>query len=56
MSFEVATPVYVGPFDLLLHVILKEQVVIYEVSLARIVDAYDAQRSATTGAPVRKRS
>ncbi|MEI6496344.1 MAG: segregation/condensation protein A [Actinomycetota bacterium] len=40
MSFEVATPVYEGPFDLLLHLILKEQVDIYEVSLARIVDAY----------------
>ncbi|MFZ4810462.1 MAG: segregation and condensation protein A [Ilumatobacteraceae bacterium] len=40
MSFGVATPVYEGPFDLLLHLILKEQVDIYEVSLARIVDAY----------------
>ena len=40
MSFEVATPVYEGPFDLLLHLILKEQVDLYEVPLARIVDAY----------------
>jgi segregation and condensation protein A len=40
MSYEVATPVYAGPFDLLLHLILKEQVDIYEVSLARIVDSY----------------
>jgi segregation and condensation protein A len=40
VSFEVATPVYEGPFDLLLQLILKEQVDIYEVSLSRIVDAY----------------
>ncbi len=40
MAFAVATPVFEGPFDLLLHLILKEQVDIYEVSLSRIVDAY----------------
>jgi segregation and condensation protein A len=40
MSVEVATPVFEGPFDLLLHLILKEQVDIYEVSLSTIVDAY----------------
>lgn len=40
MAFDVATPVYEGPFDLLLHLILKEQVDIYEVPLARIVDVY----------------
>ncbi|MGD9702640.1 MAG: ScpA family protein [Acidimicrobiia bacterium] len=40
MAYEVTTPVYEGPFDLLLHLILKEQVDIYEVSLAVIVDAY----------------
>ncbi len=40
MAFDVATAVYEGPFDLLLHLILKEQVDIYEVSLAKIVDAY----------------
>jgi segregation and condensation protein A len=40
MTFAVATPVYEGPFDLLLHLILKEQVDIYEVSLSTIVDAY----------------
>jgi segregation and condensation protein A len=37
---DVTTPVYEGPFDLLLQLILKEQVDLYEVSLARIVDAY----------------
>ena len=37
---DVATPVYEGPFDLLLQLILKEQVDIYEVNLSLIVDAY----------------
>ncbi len=37
---DVATPVYEGPFDLLLLLILKEQVDIYEVNLAHIVDGY----------------
>ena len=37
---DVATPVYEGPFDLLLQLILKEQVDIYEINLSLIVDAY----------------
>jgi segregation and condensation protein A len=40
MVYEVTTPVYEGPFDLLLHLILREQVDLYQVSLASIVDAY----------------
>src|SRR3954469_21612179 len=40
MSVEVSTPVFEGPFDLLLHLIMREQVDLYQVSLARIVDAY----------------
>jgi segregation and condensation protein A len=40
MRYEVQTPVYEGPFDLLLHLILREQVDLYEVNLAAIVDAY----------------
>ncbi|MFM8945971.1 MAG: segregation and condensation protein A [Actinomycetota bacterium] len=40
MAVDVTTPVFEGPFDLLLHLILKEQVDIYEVHLANIVDAY----------------
>ncbi|MFN0027688.1 MAG: segregation and condensation protein A [Acidimicrobiales bacterium] len=40
MTYEVHTPVFEGPFDLLLHLILREQVDLYEVPLARIVDAY----------------
>lgn len=40
MAYEVQTPVFEGPFDLLLHLILREQVDLYEVSLSTIVDAY----------------
>jgi segregation and condensation protein A len=40
MAVEVQTPVFEGPFDLLLHLILREQVDLYEVSLVSIVDAY----------------
>jgi len=43
MSYEVQTPVFEGPFDLLLHLILKEEVDLWEISLARIVDAYLAE-------------
>lgn len=43
MAYEVETPVYAGPFDLLLHLILREQVDLYEVALASIVDAYLAE-------------
>ena len=43
MAVDVTTPVFEGPFDLLLHLILKEQVDIYEVSLSTIVDAYLAE-------------
>ena len=37
------TKVFEGPFDLLLHLILDEQVDLYEVSLSKIVDAYLAE-------------
>ena len=40
MAVEVQTPVFEGPFDLLLHLILREQVELYEVSLTSIVDGY----------------
>jgi len=40
VPYEVSTAVFEGPFDLLLHLILREQVDLYEVSLATIVDAY----------------
>jgi segregation and condensation protein A len=40
VTYEVQTPVFEGPFDLLLHLILREQVDLYEVSLSGLVDAY----------------
>lgn len=40
MAVKVQTPVFEGPFDLLLHLILREQVELYDISLATIVDAY----------------
>ncbi|MFV0318152.1 MAG: segregation and condensation protein A [Microthrixaceae bacterium] len=40
MAYDVQTPVFEGPFDLLLHLILREQVDLYEVSLVTIVDGY----------------
>jgi segregation and condensation protein A len=43
MAYEVQTPVYAGPFDLLLHLILRQEVDLWEVSLATIVDAYLAE-------------
>jgi segregation and condensation protein A len=46
----VQTAVFEGPFDLLLHLILREQVDIYEISLSRIVDAYLAELDRMTSA------
>lgn len=40
MPVSVRTPVFEGPFDLLLHLILSEEVDLWEVSLTEIVDAY----------------
>jgi segregation and condensation protein A len=40
MPYEVQTSVFEGPFDLLLHLILQEQVDLYEVSLSTIVEGY----------------
>jgi segregation and condensation protein A len=40
MSYAVRTPVFEGPFDLLLHLILKQEVELWEVSLSEIVDSY----------------
>jgi segregation and condensation protein A len=40
MAVAVATPLYEGPFELLLHLILRDEVDLYEVSLIDIVDAY----------------
>jgi segregation and condensation protein A len=38
----VSTPVFEGPFDLLLHLVSREQVDIWDLSLSSIVDAYVA--------------
>jgi segregation and condensation protein A len=43
MPYAVQTPVFEGPFDLLLHLILAEQVDLYDVSLSTIVDGYLAE-------------
>jgi len=40
VSVAVSTPVFDGPFDLLLHLILKDEVDLYDVSLSSIVDGY----------------
>lgn len=42
-SVKVRTEVFEGPFDLLLHLILRDEVDLYEVSLFEIVDAYLAE-------------
>ena len=42
MPYTVSTPVFEGPFDLLLHLISKQQVDLWEVSLSEIVDGYVA--------------
>ena len=44
------TDVYEGPFDLLLHLVLRSQVDVYEVSLAEIVDAFVAELARMQGA------
>lgn len=43
VPYEVQTPVFEGPFDLLFHLIAREEVDLYEVSLSAIVDAYLAE-------------
>src|SRR5258706_1992435 len=49
VPYAVTTPVFAGPFDLLLHLILQEEVDLYEVSLSAIVDAYLAELDRMTG-------
>jgi segregation and condensation protein A len=40
MSYEVQTSVYEGPFELLLHLILKDEVELWDVSLSQVIDAF----------------
>ncbi len=42
MSYAVQTDVFEGPFDLLLHLILRDEVDLYDISLNRIVDGFIA--------------
>jgi segregation and condensation protein A len=43
VAYEVQTPVFEGPFDLLLHLILKQEVDLWEISIAEIIDEYLAR-------------
>lgn len=43
MGYDVVTPVFSGPFDLLLHLITKDEVELWEIQLADIVDAFVAE-------------
>ncbi len=40
VGFEVSTPVFEGPFDLLLNLITSEKVDVYQISLSGIVDRF----------------
>lgn len=43
MAYDVQTEVFEGPFDLLLHLILSQQVELYEINLTLVIDAYLAE-------------
>ena len=43
MAYQVSTPVFSGPFDLLLQLILRDRVDLYDVPIARITDAFLAE-------------
>ena len=43
MAYQVSTPVYSGPLDLLLQLILREQVEIYDISIASMTDVFVAE-------------
>src|SRR3990170_464618 len=51
VPYEVQTPVFEGPFDLLLHLIMREQVDLYEVSLSTIIDAFLVETDRLLQAP-----
>jgi segregation and condensation protein A len=50
VPYTVSTPVFEGPLDLLLHLVTREQVDLWEVSLSDIVDAYVATLEAMQAA------
>ena len=43
VPYDVTTPIFEGPFDLLLHLVTKDQVDIYELSISTIVEQYVAE-------------
>ena len=43
MAYEVSTPAFSGPFYLLLQLVRREQVELYEIPIARITDAFLAE-------------
>jgi segregation and condensation protein A len=43
VPYDVVTPVFSGPFDLLLHLITKDEVELWEINLSEIVDAFVAE-------------
>jgi segregation and condensation protein A len=50
VSYAVQTDVFEGPFDLLLHLIVRDEVDLYEISLSRIVDGFLAHLDALSSA------
>lgn len=40
VAYDVQTQVFEGPFDVLLHLILREEVDLYQISMVRIVDEF----------------
>ena len=49
MPYEVQTEAFAGPLDLLLHLVLRSQVDVYEISLSAIVDAFVAELARLEG-------
>ena len=43
MAYEVSTPVFSGPFDVLLQLILREKVELYDIPVARITHSFLAE-------------
>jgi segregation and condensation protein A len=43
MAYAVSTPVFEGPFDLLLHLVNREEVDIHEISLSGIIEGFVAE-------------
>jgi segregation and condensation protein A len=43
VPYDVVTPTFSGPFDLLLHLITKDEIELWEINLSDIVDAFVAE-------------